>query len=139
VAPGDRLAVSPIDADPPSGFYRLSVVGSLSDGGPAEEEGPEEGTAVVAAAEAEAEVSGSGGEAEADMEAVWAMVDARQRQAGDGEEEAGEEGDGGDEGGGGRRGATAAAPPAAAAAALLVAVDTAAALAQAVLDAASHA
>jgi hypothetical protein len=111
-APGERVAVEPIDADPPGGFYRLSVVGNLGGGGGEETEEEEQGSGGAQA--------GGASDGTVDMEAVWAAVEAQRRDE-----------DGADGGGGEDGAAAAAAAGAARAAGLLVAMDVAAALARA--------
>lgn len=115
-APGERVAVAPIESDPGTGFYRLSVIGELDS--PAR-------AARLAAAEAEAEAGAAaqpeaGGGAEGageglDMEAVWAMVDAQRRGGEEGEQP--EDGGGDGDGGGGASASAAAAAAACAVAA----------------------
>jgi hypothetical protein len=94
VKPGERVAVSPTEADPPSGFYRLSVIGELE-------------SAVKAARLAAEEVAererggGSDGDEIPDMNAVWEMVENGERGS-DGDLDGEEEDGGGGRGRGGK-------------------------------------
>ena len=96
-APGERLAATPIDADPPAGFYRLSILGELDSPVRAAREAAaaaaEAGALAEIAAATSAAREGAGDAGDVDMEAVWALVDSSQR-------EEGEDADGGGGGGG---------------------------------------
>lgn len=135
-APGERVAVAPVDADPSSGYYRLSVLGELDSAVRRARVAADEDEAAAAEAEVAAavpagaepwEMAGAGAEVEAGAE-------GGRREAEEGEQQADAGGSsGGSESGEQQPAAAAAAKSAAAAAAaaaagMLVAADMTAAL-----------